>query len=393
VPTEPNNGCTVCGMANVADEFHPHALCLLGLEAVEAELENEREKVRRLDQARKDLIRERDGALGEVVSDGAVEAACAAAFVPPVSDDRRADMRAALEAATAHARSQLFASTQPAVPSEEGPGWMAHLFAEADRQRDILGKAYEEREKAGDSNEASLLNDFMGVLDDLFLRCGGTGELDNTQFVAPGNFVTDSKPCPGCPDCQPASPSPVEGGEGWPTFIVQRVEQDDPFRPYRYVITPGTKITDLVRQAPEGPRDGLALSGCTSAVSGSAYSRRRLLRGEGAVSGADKQARPACERCGGSETIPLESTPPMFGSTAGLLDHCPDCATKKQPADSGERSEGLLAAARHLLALKDGPRDDAYAIAKEPAWDRLRAAVAAAPAEPEAPATHPEGQE
>lgn len=27
-----------------------------------------------------------------------VEAACAAAFVPPISDDRRADMRAALEA-------------------------------------------------------------------------------------------------------------------------------------------------------------------------------------------------------------------------------------------------------------------------------------------------------
>lgn len=25
----PNDHCTTCGMANVSDEFHPHALCLL----------------------------------------------------------------------------------------------------------------------------------------------------------------------------------------------------------------------------------------------------------------------------------------------------------------------------------------------------------------------------
>lgn len=36
---------------------------------------------------------------------------------------------------------------------------------------------------------------------------------------------------------------------------------------------------------------------------------------------------------------------------------------------------GLLDAARHLLELKDGPRDDAYREAREAAWARLREAA------------------
>lgn len=39
------------------------------------------------------------------------------------------------------------------------------------------------------------------------------------------------------------------------------------------------------------------------------------------------------------------------------------------------RIAALDAAARHLLALKDGPRDDAYRAAKEPAWQALREAL------------------
>jgi hypothetical protein len=92
-----------------------------------------------------------------------------------------------------------------------GVGWVARLFTEADKARAELGEAYEQREREGDSDAASMLNDFMGVLDDLFLRCGGSKEIDTTQFAAPGNFETDSKPCPGCPDCAPQHP--VEGRE------------------------------------------------------------------------------------------------------------------------------------------------------------------------------------
>lgn len=35
----------------------------------------------------------------------------------------------------------------------------------------------------------------------------------------------------------------------------------------------------------------------------------------------------------------------------------------------------LVAAARHLLKLKDGPRDAAYEAAKPAAWERLRRAI------------------
>lgn len=44
--------------------------------------------------------------------------------------------------------------------------------------------------------------------------------------------------------------------------------------------------------------------------------------------------------------------------------------------DTLEReNERLREAARHLLALKDGPRDAAYRAAKEPAWQALREAL------------------
>lgn len=44
-------------------------------------------------------------------------------------------------------------------------------------------------------------------------------------------------------------------------------------------------------------------------------------------------------------------------------------------AKLGIKNADMERAARHLLALKDGPRDDAYRAAKEPAWQALRDAL------------------
>jgi len=48
-----------------------------------------------------------------------------------------------------------------------------------------------------------------------------------------------------------------------------------------------------------------------------------------------------------------------------------DSVVAKQDADMA----ALLAAAKALLDLKDGPRDDVYEALKPFAWDRLRRAV------------------
>jgi hypothetical protein len=51
-----------------------------------------------------------------------------------------------------------------------------------------------------------------------------------------------------------------------------------------------------------------------------------------------------------------------------------ELALDRQEANMAE----LVAAATELLRLKDGLRDEAYESAKPAAWERLRAAVAAA---------------
>lgn len=54
----------------------------------------------------------------------------------------------------------------------------------------------------------------------------------------------------------------------------------------------------------------------------------------------------------------------------------PTCAERDEDEAASGAALRLLGAARHLLALKDGPRDNHYAGAKEPAWGYLRSAVA-----------------
>lgn len=40
-----------------------------------------------------------------------------------------------------------------------------------------------------------------------------------------------------------------EPGEEWPSFVVQRFEQDDPIRPHKYVVLDGTQSTDFTNCA------------------------------------------------------------------------------------------------------------------------------------------------
>lgn len=81
-----------------------------------------------------------------------------------------------------------------------------------------------------------------------------------------------------------------------------------------------------------------------------------------------------CSNCGNTRGGPMGHTTEecTWLPPEGIFDERDACLGD----EISVAQEFLLGAAEALLSLKDGPRDEAYERAKEPAWDYLRRAVA-----------------